>query len=222
MRPRKPVEHVDHVVRGERSPGLGRQRLARVLVDHGQHAHPAAVMQLVVTEEHAPPLVPARRHDRRAASHHRLPAPRSISPEIHAFHAIEPLRALVVDQPALASQQHVDPRRAPARAHRGDLLDPHAKPLLPGPDGHVADRRPRRAQHAARTPLRHPVGIACVPDKPTALAGRQTFFRSTSCRIALSRLRSATSRFSLAFSSSSCFSRRTSATPIAPNFFFHR
>ena len=52
---------------------------------------------------------------------------------------------------------------------------PHAQLLLPGPDGQVADRRPRRAQHAARASLRHPVDIACVPDQPTALAGCQTF-----------------------------------------------
>ena len=38
MRPRQPVEHVHNVVRGERSACLDRQRLARLLVDHGQHA----------------------------------------------------------------------------------------------------------------------------------------------------------------------------------------
>jgi hypothetical protein len=67
MRPRQPVEHVDHVVRRERAACFGRKRLARVLVDHGQHAEPAAVLQLVVHEVHAPALVLARRCDRRPA-----------------------------------------------------------------------------------------------------------------------------------------------------------
>jgi hypothetical protein len=79
------------------------------LVHHGQHAKPSAVMQLVVHEIHAPPLVPAHRRNRWTALHHRLSTPRSIPPQIQALQAIETLRALVVDQPALASQQHVDP-----------------------------------------------------------------------------------------------------------------
>lgn len=112
MRPRQPVEHVDHVVRGERSTCLGRQRLARLLVDHGRHAQSPAVVKLVVHEVHAPPLVPARRHARWSAIHHRVSSVWAISPEIQPFHAIQPFRALVVHQPALAAQQHVDPRRA--------------------------------------------------------------------------------------------------------------
>jgi hypothetical protein len=116
-------------VRGERPARLGRQRLARLLVDHGQLADPATVLQLVVNEVHAPPLVAAHRHNHRAASHHRLPASMSISPKTHAFQAVQTLRALVIDQPSFAAQQHMDPRRAPARAHRGDLIDPRPKSL---------------------------------------------------------------------------------------------
>jgi hypothetical protein len=41
-------------------------------------------------------------------------------------------------------------------------------------------------------------------------------------KLDLSILRSANNRFSFAFLYSSYLSRRTAATPMAPNFFFHR
>ena len=48
------------------------------------------------------------------------------------------------------------------------------------------------------------------------------FFEATSCSITLSRLRSATSLLSRAFSSRNCFSSRTSAASRPPYCFFQR
>jgi site-specific recombinase XerC len=56
----------------------------------------------------------------------------------------------------------------------------------------------------------------------TLLSRRQSLFPKASCSITLSRLKSATRRLSFRFSSSSCFRRRTSATPIPMYFRFHR
>jgi len=58
--------------------------------------------------------------------------------------------------------------------------------------------------------------------KATAMTKRQSFFASTSCNIALSSVRSATSCFSFRFSSSSCFIRRNSATLALAYCFFQR
>ena len=54
---------------------------------------------------------------------------------------------------------------------------------------------------------------------PTPLGWPQSFFRSTSCSICLSKVRSATRPFRRRFSSSSCL---ISLGAISPNFFFHR
>jgi hypothetical protein len=70
--------------------------------------------------------------------------------------------------------------------------------------------------------LAHAVGALQMAHHLAANGGPDHFRRSTSCNIDLSRVISATSRFSFAFSSSSCFSRRISATPIPANCFFHR
>ncbi len=53
-------------------------------------------------------------------------------------------------------------------------------------------------------------GLSHLIDKPTFAGRPQSFFARTSWSIALSRLRSATIRLSLAFSSSSCRKRLTS------------
>src|SRR6476646_6429521 len=50
--------------------------------------------------------------------------------------------------------------------------------------------------------------------------GLQGFFRSTSCNMCLSRVRSATNPFNRRFSSSSCLSRLSSLTPIPAYLFF--
>ncbi len=68
--------------------------------------------------------------DQRPARHHGLPVPRMTPTRIQAFQAKQALGALVVDQSALAVQQHVDLRRALTRAHRGDPIDPYPKSPL--------------------------------------------------------------------------------------------
>ena len=72
----------------------------------------------------------------------------------------------------------------------------------------VAMARPIEAQGHAAPPFADPVGILQMPDQRTATAKLQSFFESTSSNMTLSEDRSATSRFSLAFSSSSVPLRR--------------
>src|SRR3954451_20101968 len=75
-------------------------------------------------------------------------------------------------------------------------------------------------KQCAGLPQAGAVMVAKLIDQ-NALAERlQSFFDSTSCSMVLSRLKSATRRFNLTFSSSSCFKRLSSDGPSPPYFFF--
>src|SRR3569832_2275306 len=101
-----------------------------------------------------------------------------------------------------------------------DLLDAH--------DERCCITRPRliRIQRACHSKQRAGLAYACFISvtqfiKQQPLAGRlQSFFVSSSCSMALSSDRSATSFLSLVFSSSNCLSRLTSDGPRPPYFFF--
>jgi hypothetical protein len=64
---------------------------------------------------------------------------------------------------------------------------------------HVAHRRPVDAERKATAPLADRVGRLDVRDELAPPPRRQSFFASTSCKMCLSRLRSATSCFNLRF-----------------------
>jgi len=86
----------------------------------------------------------------------------------------------------------------------------------------VAHRLPLDAQRRATAPFAHGMGRLDVRDELASSSRRQSFFDRTSCKMCLSRLRSATSCFSCRFSSSSCFRRLNSPTPRPPYTFFQR
>jgi len=67
-------------------------------------------------------------------------------------------------------------------------------------------------ERQAATPLTGAMGRLYVRDKVAPTSRRQSIFARTSCRMCLSRLRSATSCFSLRFSTSICLTRRSSPT----------
>ena len=83
-------------------------------------------------------------------------------------------------------------------------------------------RAPAEPDHPAGPPLAHPVGFLDMLDPLLHLGWLQNFFENTSCNICLSIVKSATSRFSCRFSSSSCLRRRSSETPSPSYFFFQR
>ena len=67
----------------------------------------------------------------------------------------------------------MDPRRAPARAHRGGFHDPHPEDP-PARDSPTRNESLPATRTARGIPtLRHPEGIPRVPDRPAALAGSQ-------------------------------------------------
>ena len=85
----------------------------------------------------------------------------------------------------------------------------------------VADRRTVARECGAGPPLAHVMRFAHVSDSLPSSGGLQHFRLLTSFKIALSSIASASSFFSLAFSSSSALSRLASETSMPPNFAFH-
>src|SRR5215471_7801375 len=100
---------------------------------------------------------------------------------------------------------------AEARSRARQLPQPHSHATVISPVRDVAKCRPTHADDVARSPLadlgmllQHLFG----PLPPHS--GPQGFFASTSCKICLSSVKSATTCFNRRFSSSSCFTFRSS------------
>src|SRR6478752_1213280 len=129
------------------------------------------------------------------------------------------MHALAVDQPALTPQQNVDAQIAEARAVKSKLSDTHAQRcLILGQAAPIPGRAPQ--QHQPARLLHTRPEVLADPVRELAAARRlQTFFRSTSWRMWRSSVKSATTRFNRAFSSSSMRSLRNSVTPRLANFF---
>ena len=89
------------------------------------------------------------------------------------------------------------------------------------PDRPIAHRTAVDRQHLARPTLAHLIIHAKVSHGFPPGDGRYHFFDATSLSMALSSIASANSFFSLAFSSSSAFSRLASETSRPPYLAFH-
>src|SRR5215218_1614177 len=120
----------------------------------------------------------------------------------------------------LASKQDMNTPIAIAYARLANLPDPLFEMGLSGAPRLVMVGGRFDLEHATcpsdrNVPLTsHLVDQLALPDRP------QSFRRIASCNISLSSDRSATIRFSLLFSSSSCFSRRISVGSRPSYFFF--
>ncbi len=138
----------------ERGVGHQRQAFARAVVDHRQDAEPATVGQLVGDEVQAPALVGTQRRLHRPPCTHGPLAPAAPAHR-QPLLAINPLDPLLVHQPALAPQQHV---QAPI-AEPPPLLRQRPQPLaqlaIVRPRGLIANACPVGPDHPARPPLAH-------------------------------------------------------------------
>src|SRR4051812_48900951 len=87
--------------------------------------------------------------------------------------------------------------------------------------GFVSHGHAAKAGGFTRPPFAHPMGAHEVGDSSPLGSGRHHFFPKRSFSATLSSIASANMRFSLAFSSSSAFSRLASDTSIPPKRAFH-
>src|SRR5208282_4204025 len=116
----------------------------------------------------------------------------------------------------------VDTHVTESRPRVRNLLDPQTKcrlvscRLLGVPTAMGELRKRDSFAHTHRVALSNPLGQRATARWP------QSFFRTTSPKMCLSSVSSATNRFNRAFSSRSCRSSRISVRPSFPYFFFHR
>ena len=146
----------------------------------------------------------------------------SLDAHFESLFAIEPVDAFRVHLPTLAPEKNRQPAIAIAWTRQGELSKTHPKRCLVWGLALVSMGTPGPAGDAHRVSLTHTQLRLKGVNLPTPLGWPQSFFRSTSWRICLSSVRSATKLFSRRFSSSSCFSFLISLGAISPNFFFHR
>lgn len=187
----------------ERKPRLKQRSLTTELIDDGEHPKSPAAEQLVMDEIHAPTLVRTPRLRNGAAMQAHVFATTHSHADLQPFEAIPAIHALPVHVPALSSQHDVDALIAEARSGVRDLADaksqcrlisrlalgiPPAMGKLPQLD---------RLAYAHRVALPDPLGQRASARWP------QSFFRTTSPKMCLSSVSSATRRLSLAFSSRS-------------------
>lgn len=135
------------------------------------------------------------------------PALGNLVAELEVHLLVKTIDWLRVHGPAFTLDKNMHTPVAVAYPRLADILDLQLQLSLLATPGLVDIERAVDFQHRACTPDRNlPVRLDRV-DK-LALAGRpQSFLESTPCSMALSSDRSATIRFSLAFSFSSCRSR---------------
>ena len=205
--PVDPLQCLNDILALVTEAGINRRREARVSVDDRQNPDLATSGQLVMNEIHRPNMVGMARL-RAVSPQLRLdPALGNFVAELEVHLLVKAIDSLRVHGPAFTLDKNMHTPVAAAYPRLADILDLQLQLGLLATPGLVDIVRAVDFQHRACTPDRNlPVRLDRV-DK-LALAGRpQSFFESTSCSMALSRDRSATIRFSLAFSSSSCRSR---------------
>src|SRR6185437_5995603 len=196
------------------------QTFARAVVDHGEDAETAAVDHLIVHEVQGPALVRGRwqRHRRAHAQGTLAPA---ATADHEPFCLVQPVDPLAVHHVPLAPQQHIEAAVAEPPALVRQVPKSLAQSLVRRPSRAIANARPIGANDAAGPPLAHAVDRVEMLASLPARGGPYHFFDSRSFSATLSSMASASSFFSLPFSSSSALSRRPPDTSNPPYFAFH-
>jgi hypothetical protein len=149
-------------------------------------------------------------------------APGMLPTQVEALLAVYPVGPLMIDAPALAPKQNLNPTISISNPRLRDLSDPQPQGSVVLAVRKVTMGRAPNPNNLASSSLADPIGLFEMLHAVTLLGWLQNFFESTSWSICLSKLRSATMRLSRRFSSSSCLKRRSSDTPSPPYFFFQR
>jgi hypothetical protein len=213
------VEFARHAPTRDRGVWNRRQALLGDIVDQVEDAEAPTVRKLVVDEVDRPASVwPGLDEDRRP--HARRPFAALALAHGQPLLAVKPLRLLSVHGMALGAQENMQPAIAKPALLGRQLPQPAAQGVVSRPARSITHGLAIGLDQAARPALAHLVDGYEMSDSLALGGGRQNFFVRRSFRAALSSIASARSRFSLAFSSSSCLSRLASETSIPPNLAF--
>ena len=202
-RPAHTFEGYDHILPSITEPRIDGGREPREGVDDRQHPQFPARRELVVHEVHRPGLVDLHGGPAVFPQLRLHPALGYLVPELQAHLLVKSIDPLRVHRPAVTLQQDMHAPISVTDTGLANLLDAIPEVSLAAALRLVDIERSIDPERGAGTPRRN-LPIAPHLVHQFALAGRlQNFFERTSCNMALSSDRSATIRFSLAFSSSS-------------------
>jgi hypothetical protein len=122
---------------------------------------------------------------------------------LQSLFPVETVDPLGVYLPALASQQHGQPPITVANSGGGKLPQTHTQIELRITATLVAVDPTGNPGEPTGPPFAEIISLAHLPHQFAPDGGPQTFFDKTSCRMCLSKVRSATSVFNFRFSSRS-------------------
>src|SRR6266481_3625107 len=184
----QPVQLFCDLLARRRAVGMHAQTLSGVLIDDRQNSKPSSVRQPLAHKVHAPTLV-RKSGFWKPDSHLRGTLDSLLRPHLQCFFPIQPVNAFGVYAPTFSPQQH-----------RQSSI------TVPNPPT-------RDAHEPASSLFTQLIRLSYLTHQLAPLRGLQAFFESTSCKMCLSNVRSATIPFSLRFSSRNCRSSRNSCNP---------
>src|ERR1700730_15222467 len=207
-----PVQLFTNLLARLRAVGIQAQTLSGVLIDDRQNSKPASIRQSLTHKVHAPALV--------RKSGFWTPDPhlrRTLDPLLHAhlqcFFSMEPVNAFGIYPPTLSPQHYRQSSISVPDPRGGQIPQPHAQFALRIATALITIRPTRDAHQPASSGFTQLIRLSYLAHQLATLDGLQAFFDSTSCKMCLSNVRSATIPFSLRFSSRSCRSSRSSFNP---------
>gem|GEM_PF-2002490 len=214
------VDQGDDTLTGDRGSGQAAEGLTGVLIDDGAHLQRLPVLDTVELKVDAPHVVGCGRRDvltggggADALAPAALRDPQALLPP-------QPLRLLVIDDPALSARIMVGSAVAPPRMLLRIRTQPRAQPGVAVDGGLVRmrdrERRAGQAHHPAREPRRDAQHVDQVAGSSPLRARAHHFPRDSSRSAAFSSSASARSRFNVAFSFSRSFNRFASSAFIPP------
>src|SRR6185503_16266804 len=214
------LQRLRHLLPCERLVGDQTQAFPRELVHDGQDPKPSPIRHTLVHEVHAPPLVRRRGHGLR----HAVSSCRShtdFGPHHQTLFRVQPIDPLRVHPPPIPSQQHRESSIAETHPARGHLSQTYLQRLLRITMPLIPQRGPRHRQQPRDPALTDLIGRLRPAGQHTPVPRPYSFFRTISCSRCRSSERSATSRFSLVFSSRTCRNSRSSLSPSPAYLRFH-
>src|ERR1700730_1303017 len=195
-----------------RAVGIQAQTLSGVLIDDRQNSKPASIRQSLTHKVHAPALV-RKSGFWKPDPHLRRTLDPLLRAHLQCFFSIEPVNAFGIYPPTLSPQHYRQSSISVPDPRGGQIPQPHAQFALRIATALITIRPTRDAYQPASAVFTQLIRLSYLAHQLASLGELQVFFESTSCKICLSNVGSATIPFSLRFSSRSCRSSRSSCNP---------
>ncbi len=195
------VQRFDHVFSAQANTDVNRQRFPRKDIDHGQCPEAPSAIELIRYEIETPYLIGASWNTACFPLRCHLETLRWALTQGKAIFPIRPIDKIIPDLPAFTIQHDPDPPIAEPHPAASDLLHALPQPQTRVAGASIALHRTVLSSQPTGPPLPVSMVTCQIRHHFTFHRGPGNFFDRTSCKIALSRLSSATNFFNRLFSS---------------------